>query len=450
MELIQILAATVVTLGILVTIHEYGHYWVAKRCGVKVLRFSIGFGTPLLRWHTKDGTEFCIAAIPLGGYVKMLDEREGEVAVEERELAFNRKPVGQRIAVVIAGPAANFLFAIVAYWLMFVVGVSTVVPIVGETEINSAAANSGMVPGEEIVAIDGQETLSWQEVNIQLLSRIGDSGAVSISTLSDLGQSKDYQIEISRWLSGKEIPDPLAELGIVPFRPDIPARIGKVIAGGAGERGGLQEDDLIVAANDVPIKKWGQLVTFIQAHPQRELILEVERRSSLLVLEVVPEARQLEDGETQGYLGIGTQNVSWPPEMQRTISYSIFSGWIPAAKKTWNMSVLTLQSLKKMLLGLISVKNLSGPITIAKVAGASAEQGAEAFLNFLAYLSISLGLINILPIPVLDGGHLMYYLAEIIRGKPISERFQMMGLRIGMSLIFGLMMLAIYNDIARF
>ncbi len=451
MSFIQIILATIVTLGLLVTIHEFGHFWVARRCGVKVLRFSVGFGRPLWRRVDKLGTEFVIAAIPLGGYVKMLDEREGPVAASETALAFNRKPVGQRIAIVVAGPAANFLFAIFAYWVFFINGVSTVVPVIGAVQPDSVAARAELRSGSEIISIDDVETRTWQAVHLQLLRYIGETGTLEM-TIRPLDSLNEYrhQLPVERWLSDVEQPDPLTALGITPFSPPVPARIGRVVAGGAAEAAGLQPNDLVVTAEGQPISEWQELVDIIQPRPDEKIRLEVERDGQINGLIAVPAARKLDDGSVIGYLGVAAAAVEWPEEMRREIHYSLISAWLPALEKTWDMSVLTLVSLKKMVLGLISIKNLSGPITIAKVAGASVDQGFQAFLSFLAYLSISLGIINILPIPVLDGGHLMYYLVELVRGKPVSERVQMLGLRIGISMIIALMLLALYNDLARF
>lgn len=450
MGVIQIILAAIVTIGVLVTIHEYGHFWVARRCGVKVLRFSVGFGKALYKWYDRHGTEFVIAAIPLGGYVKMLDEREGDVAPEEVQYAFNRQPVGKRIAVVVAGPAANFLFAIVAYWLMYVIGITTVVPVIGAVESGSIAARAGVEVNHEIVAVDNEETATWQAINIQMLGRIGDSGAVILRTRSiDNSLEREYQLQVKDWLAGVEQPDPIGSLGIEPYRPMIPARIGQILEQGAGERAGLKAQDKVLSVAGEPVAQWEDLVQQVKANPQRPIDMEIEREGRVLTLTVTPDAKVTEDNKVVGYLGVGAEPVPWPAELQRTISYSIFGAWVPAVKKTWDMSVLTLVSLKKMLVGLISIKNLSGPITIAKVAGDSIDRGVETFLNFLAYLSISLGLINILPIPVLDGGHLMYYLVELVRGRPVSEKVQMLGLRIGISIILALMMLALYNDLTR-
>lgn len=450
MDLLFTLLATVVALGLLVTIHEYGHFWVARRCGVKVLRFSIGFGSALYRWHDKRGTEFVIAAIPLGGYVKMLDEREGEVPEDELDQAFNRKDVKQRIAIVAAGPIANFLLAIVAFWIVAVVGVTTLAPIVGPVADDSAAARAGLQPGAEITHVDGRATRSWHEVNLQLIRRLGESGELAISARPEgSSSSRTYTLQLDNWLRGSDQPDPIASLGLGPWQPLVEPVIGQLSAGGAAERAGMQAGDRILTINGDPVSDWvADVVPAIQASASRELVLGLERDGRQLSLAVTPDAREV-NGEQQGFVGAGVAPFEWPEHMIRSISYNPFVAVPVAMRQTWDMTVLTLDSIRKMFIGLVSAKNLSGPITIAKVAGDSAKSGLETFLSFIAYLSISLGVLNLLPIPVLDGGHLVYYFAEWIRGKPVPEQIQMWGFQIGLTLILGLMAFAIFNDISR-
>ncbi len=450
MYLIQIILATIVTLGILVTIHEYGHFWVARRCGVKVLRFSIGFGKPLYSWRDKNDTEFVIAAIPLGGYVKMLDEREAPVAPELLPRAFNQKPVGQRIAIVIAGPAANFLFAILAYWLLFSMGTTSVVPVVGEIEPGSPAATANLQSEHEIIEVDGVETPTWEAVNLKLLSRTGDTGQLNITT-RPLGELTDYNffIPVKDWQKGQDQPQPLSSLGIKPYVPAVPPLVDQVVPGGAAEKAGLLAQDVIVAVNSEPISDWRQLVDWVKKSPNIPLELTVQRGNELLDLIAVPDSSTTPDNSSVGHLGIASQPASWPEHLLREIRYPVHIAAWRAMVKTWDMTALTLNALKKMVMGSISIKNLSGPITIAKVAGDTAQRGMETFINFLAYLSISLGLINILPIPVLDGGHLMYYLVELVRGRPVSEKIQDLGQRLGLSIILMLMLLALFNDLMR-
>lgn len=449
MSALYMIVGTLVALGVLVTFHEFGHFWVARRCGVKVLRFSVGFGTPLLRWHDRQGTEFVIAAIPLGGYVKMLDEREGDVPVEQLDQAFSRKTVGQRIAIVIAGPAANFLLALAFFWLVAMLGSQQVRPVIGAVESASLAAEAGLQAGQEIVAVDGEPTTGWAAVNLQLVRRLGESGTLLVN-VRDQGSTLDSprQIVLNDWLKGVDEPDPIASLGIRPWRPALAPILAQLDPQGPAHAAGLQVGDRLVALNGQALDDWQQLVDRVRALPGKPVSLTVERAKQMLDVPVQLAARG--EGEARGgYLGAGVQGGEWPAEMLREVSFGPLEAVAEGFRRTWTMSLLTLDSLKKMLFGELSVKNLSGPITIAKVAGASAESGFGDFLNFLAYLSISLGVLNLLPIPVLDGGHLLFYLIEWARGRPLSERVQGWGMQIGISLVIGVMLLALVNDLSR-
>ena len=449
MGILQIILAAIVTLGILVTIHEYGHFWVARRCGVKVLRFSVGFGKALYSWHDKKGTEYVIAAIPLGGYVKMLDEREGDVPDSLLDQAFNRKTVWQRIAIVAAGPLVNLAFAVLAYWCLFIYGVSTVAPVIGEISAGSPAEMAGLVSQEEIVSVDGYQTRSWEEVGLRLAARIGETGQLQITTRSvSLGGERRYRVEINSWQVDEER-GPLYSLGVTPYRPPVPAIIGQLVEGGRAEAAGLRVGDLVQQLDDQPVSDWHELVTEIQANPENKVLLALIRDGEPVELEIVPARQTADDGRVYGYIGAGVEPPVWPDWLLREISYSPWEAIPAALNKTHQLIVLILESIAKMIQGEISVKNLSGPITIAKVAGASAESGLESFLNFLAYLSISLGILNLLPIPMLDGGHILYYVIEAVRGRPVSEKTQLVGLKIGMALLMALMFLAFYNDLAR-
>ena len=454
---LQTLAAFVITLGILVSIHEFGHFWVARKCGVRVLRFSVGFGKSLWTWTDKLGTEYVIALIPLGGYVKMLDEREGPVAEHERHESFNAKPVLSRIAIVAAGPIANFILAVVALWLMYMAGIRTIVPQVGKVLPDSPAAVAGLVPGDEIVSIDGEETPGWQQINMELLSSIGDTRDLSFGiragTPGQLSSAavREKSVAISNWLvddSGEGIADPLRELGIEPYTPLVPAVLGELTPDGAAQAAGLETGDRIIATNGQPVQDWLSWVHMIRANPGNELQVELERDGQTLELALTPGVREL-DGKPSGYIGAGVQQVGWPDEMVRKLQYNPVAALPRALDSTWTLTSMTVESLWKMVVGLVSVKNLSGPITIAKVAGASLQSGLENFLYFLSMLSVSLGVLNLLPIPVLDGGHLLFYLVELVRGKPVSERVQVLGLKIGVTFVVGIMMLALYNDLSR-
>ncbi len=455
LESLQTILAFVITLGILVSIHEFGHFWVARRCGIKVLRFSVGFGMPLWRRTDRHGTEFVIAAIPLGGYVKMLDEREAPVSDEQKHLSFNSKPVLSRIAVVAAGPIANFLLAIAALWLMYVIGIKTVLPQVGEILPESPAALAGIQPGDEILTIDGEETLNWQQVNMQLLSYIGDNRFLDIVVREgEPGQKpagSEYvrSVRVDNWLVGQEPLNPIKALGVAPYSPSIPAIIGQIAESGAAEKAGLEVGDRVIAMNGQPIEDWLAWVKLIRVSAGQSLSVTVERSAGRVDLQLTPGDKDV-GGQTVGYIGAGVQLVGWPDDLVRTIQYNPATAVYQATKATAALTSMTLESLWKMVTGLVSVKNLSGPITIAKVAGASLESGLENFLYFLAMLSVSLGVLNLLPIPVLDGGHLLFYLVELVRGKPVSEKAQMIGLKIGVTLVVSVMMLAFYNDLSRF
>ncbi len=449
MGALYMIIGTLVALGVLVTFHEFGHFWVARRCGVKVLRFSVGFGSPLVRWHDRHGTEFVIAAIPLGGYVKMLDEREGDVPPALLDSAFNRKTVRQRFAIVSAGPLANFLLALVFFWLLAMLGSQQVRPVVGAVESGSLAAQAGVAVDQEIVAVNGKPVSGWGEVNLQLVRRLGESGQLDV-TVREVGSSaeRQLQIQLQNWLKGVEEPDPITALGIRPWRPQIAPVIAQLDPEGPAQAAGIQLGDRLISLNRQPLDDWQQVIDAVKVLPGATAVLEVERDGQRVDVPLTLGARG--EGEARrGYLGAGVEGGEWPAEMLREVRFGPLDAVVEGAKRTWTMSLLTLDSLKKMLFGELSVKNLSGPITIAKVAGASAQSGLGDFLNFLAYLSISLGVLNLLPIPVLDGGHLLFYLVEWVRGRPLSERVQGWGVQIGISLVVGVMLLALVNDLGR-
>jgi regulator of sigma E protease len=450
MDLAYTIAITLLTLGVLVAVHEFGHFWVARRCGVKVLRFSIGFGKSLYTWHDRHGTEFCVAAIPLGGYVKMLDEREGEVAAGEQALAFNRKPVLQRIAVVAAGPIANFLLAIVAYWFLFMAGESGYAPVIGAVKAGSVADIAGLEAGQEIVAIDGEETPTWQALSFRLLDRIGDTGTVHFSVkYPDSGMIYESEGALQQWLGADESPDLLAGLGITPYAPAVPPVVSEVVADSPAERAGLMAGDRVLSADGTPMAEWMEWVEYVRARPGQVISLAVERGDDTLAMHITPEAATLAEGETIGRVGIAVSMPELPEGMLREFERGPVASLGAAFVRTGDLVGFTLSSIKKMIQGLISPKNLSGPITIAKVASASAKSGLESYIGFLALLSVSLGVLNLLPIPVLDGGHLLYYTVELLAGRPVPEKVQMVGYQLGLFLILGVMALALYNDFAR-
>ncbi|MFH0025123.1 RIP metalloprotease RseP, partial [Pseudomonas fluorescens] len=388
MSALYMIAGTLIALGVLVTFHEFGHFWVARRCGVKVLRFSVGFGMPLLRWHDKQGTEFVVAAIPLGGYVKMLDEREGEVPVDQLDQSFNRKSVRQRIAIVAAGPVANFLLALVFFWVLAMLGSEQVRPVIGAVESGSIAAKAGLNAGEEIVAIDGEPTSGWAAVNLQLVRRLGESGSLQL-LVREQGSTADSPrvLALDNWLKGADEPDPIRSLGIRPWRPALPPVLAELDPKGPAQAAGLKTGDRLLALDGQPLNDWQQVVDTVRTRPDTKIMLRIERDNAQIDVPVTLAARG-ESKAPSGYLGAGVKAIDWPPEMIREVSYGPLAAIGEGARRTWTMSILTLDSLKKMLFGELSVKNLSGPITIAKVAGASAQSGVADFLNFLAYLSI--------------------------------------------------------------
>ena len=458
-EFIVSVLALIVTLGILVTIHEFGHFWVARRCGVKVLRFSIGMGKAVKSWIGRDGVEYVIAPIPIGGYVKMLGQEDiavadtKEIPTSQQHLCFAYKPLWQRMAIVAAGPIANFLLAIFIYWLINIsYGINGIAPVINGISENSSADRAGLQVGDEIIAVDSEETIIWQQVSLQMLNRLGETGELVVTVNPyDSSTSRDITIPIQAWLRSDVEPDPVTDLGIV--RLEIPARIAEVVTGGRAERDGLRAGDEIISVNGESILGWSHWVAVIRSNPELALDVIVKRGESEAGLEIRPELVRLSNGTAIGRIGASVQETALSEildsEMQRHISFNAFTAIQPALQETWNNSVFVLDSIKKMVIGLISVRNINGPITIAQVAGETASYGLEVYLGFLALLSICLGVFNLLPIPVLDGGHLFYYTMEAIMGRPVPERVQTWGLQLGLSLIFGIMILAIYNDVNR-
>jgi regulator of sigma E protease len=450
MELLNTILLTLGTLAVLVAIHEFGHFWVARRCGVKVLRFSIGFGTRLYTWRDAQGTEFSLSAIPLGGYVKMLDEREGEVPEAELDRAFNRKPVLQRIAVVSAGPLANLLLAVVAYWFLYMAGESGYVPLISEVAPDSVAAVAGLEEGQEIVAVDGGETPTWQALNFRLLDRIGDTGTIRFAVkYPDSDVVYESEAAIEQWLSDQEQPDLYGGLGIELYTPPFPPVVGEVVAQSPAESIGMLPGDRVLRADGLAMALWMDWVDYVKARPGQAIEVEFQRGDDILQEILVPERVTGEDGEEIGRVGIAVAMPDMPPELQRQFSRGPLESLGASVVRTWDLSVFTLKSIKKMLMGLISPKNLSGPITIAKVATASAKSGLESYISFLALLSVSLGVLNLLPIPVLDGGHLLFYTIELLAGRPVPEKIQAVGYQLGLFMVLGIMVLALYNDFTR-
>lgn len=439
-------------LGVLVTFHEFGHFYIARRCGVKVIRFSVGFGKPLLSWRDSLGTEYTLAAIPLGGYVKMLDEREGEVAPNELSSAFSQKTVWQRMAIVIAGPVANFILAIILYFILALAGSTGIAPVVGDLPADGIAATAGLKAGDEILSVDGKSVVTWNSVFSQLLNRIGDSGDIELQVMpyssAGNGVLRTVKLPISRWLHDDDEPHIFKELGIVQFMPDAEMVIAQVIADSAAEAAGLQSGDRIIRVEGKEIPSWRAWVDYVRERPNVDINIQVERDSRVLAMSLTPRAIENDDGIIIGQVGVSAA-LSWPEGMLRTIDYSPIEAVGEGFRQTWERASFILVFIKKLLVADVSTKNLSGTFTIAQVAGDSAKAGIITYLGFIAFLSVSLGVFNLLPIPVLDGGHLLYYVIEWAKGSPVSEKIQMVGYQVGLFFVLGIMVVAHVNDLLR-
>ncbi len=445
------LGAFVIAIGVLITVHEFGHYWVAKRLGVKVLRFSIGFGPSL--WSRRvgpDRMELVVAWLPLGGYVKMLDEHEAPVPAEELSRAFNRQPLWKRASIVVAGPLFNFLFAILAYWAVFVTGIEGLKPVVGKVLPGSIAAQAGFREGDEILAMDGKPVNSWDQRRLYLFRKALDREPVEIVVRTLDGEVHTRTLDLSDF-PASAVNAALIErgIGLYSYLPEALPVVGALVATGPAARAGLKVGDRILAIDGEPVRSWPQLVEYVRASPGKRLLLTVERGGQRLDVAVVPD-RAEDNGRAYGLLGVRPRLSELPPQMRVTVRLGPLAALAEGVANTWEMSVLTVEMLWHMLLLEVSTENLSGPITIAQYAGTSAQVGIVAFVTFLAVLSVSLGVLNLLPIPVLDGGHLLFYAIEALRGgKPLSPRVLTLGQQIGFTLLAGLMVLAFYNDIVR-
>ncbi|EJD6476615.1 sigma E protease regulator RseP [Providencia rettgeri] len=450
MGFIWSLAAFIIAIGVLITVHEFGHYWVARRCGVYVERFSIGFGKTLWRKVDKHGTEFVLAIIPLGGYVKMLDERVGEVAPERRHQAFNNKTVGQRAAIISAGPIANFLLAIVVYWIVFMIGVPSVKPVIEDVKPGSIAAIANFEPKMELKSIDGIETPDWNSVRLALVGKIGDHELTAQVLPSGYNEPMTKTVDLTTWQFDPEKQDPILSLGIMPVSAKIDPVIQKVTEGLAGERAGLQKGDRIVSVNGEVLGLWNPVTRIIRNNPGVPLKLEVQRSQQLVSLTLTPDSQDGQRGEKIGFAGVELSVLPLADEYKMVQQYGPFSAFYQASDKTWQLMKLTVNMMGKLVVGDVKLNNLSGPISIAKGAGVSAESGLVYYLMFIALISVNLGIINLFPLPVLDGGHLLFLLIEKIKGSPVSERVQDFSFRIGAMALILLMGLALFNDFSRF
>jgi regulator of sigma E protease len=450
MNILTTIIAFAVALGTLVVVHEFGHYLAARLCNVKVLRFSVGFGRVLAsRRLGRDQTEWALAAFPLGGYVKMLDEREGDVAPQDLPRAFNRQSVGRRFLIVVAGPVANFLLAIGLYWLIFMHGVPGLKPVIGGIAAGSPAAQAQFEVGEIIVKIGADAVTTWQDARWILLKHAVDRSSVAIEVLNDRAEIHFRKLDMAGLKTADLDGDFLRTLGFARPQPPLAPVIGRVIAGGAAERAGVLAGDQVLAIDGVAVKRWDEVVAAIGASPAREVMLEIKRGDTLQKFRVTPDA-VIENSGRIGRIGVA---VKVDAEAIRRYMVEVrYTPWVSMGKaleRTWDTSLFSLRMLGKMIVGEVSLKNLSGPITIADYAGQSAQTGWISYLAFIALISISLGVLNLLPIPLLDGGHLMYYMLEIVKGSPVSTQVMEIGQNIGMGLLFLLMAFALYNDISR-
>ncbi|HAB23658.1 MAG: sigma E protease regulator RseP [Pantoea sp.] len=439
--------AFIIALGVLITVHEFGHFWVARRCGVRVERFSIGFGKALWQRRDKQGTEYVIALIPLGGYVKMLDERVESVPAELRHQAFNNKAIWQRASIIAAGPVANFIFAVFAYWVVFIHGVPGVRPVVGEIVNGSVAAQAQIVSGMELKAVDGIETPDWDAVRMALIGKIGD--AQTVLTVSRFGEEATQQkaVDLRNWQFEPDKEDPVVALGIRPRGPQIETTLAEVQADSPASVAGLQAGDRIVKVDGQPLTQWQSFVMQVRDNPGKEMVLDVNRNGETVQLHLTPEARP--GAKAEGFAGVIPRVVPLPEAYKTVRQYGAFDAVGEASAKTWQLMKLTVSMLGKLISGDVKLNNLSGPISIAQGAGLSAEYGMIYYLMFLALISVNLGIINLFPLPVLDGGHLLFLAIEKIKGGPVSERVQDFSYRIGSILLVLLMGLALFNDFSR-
>jgi len=450
MSLLHTIVAFIVALGLLIVVHEYGHYLIARLCGVKVLRFSVGFGRPLLtREIGADRTEWVIAAIPFGGYVKMLDEREGPVEPREVHRAFNRQSVGRRFGIVVAGPVANFLFAIAAYAGLFMYGLPEARPVLGTPPEGTVAAAAGLRSGDTVRSVEGEPITTWQELRWRVLQSALQRSPLRLEIVNDRGHLNAVTLDLRSFPTDDVESDALERIGLRLYRPPLEPVIGQVVRGGAAEKAGLAPGDRVLLADGRPVESWEALVAAVQARPEMPLALTIERAGARQAVEVVP-AAVAAGPKRIGRIGAAPQvPASHAEKMLIRVQHGLGESLWKAIVKTGDIAVFSLKMLGKMLVGEVSWKHLSGPVTIADFAGQSAQMGWVSYLTFLALISISLGVLNLLPIPLLDGGHLMYYAIEIVKGKPVSERAMELGQRVGLALLLVMMAFAFYNDLNR-
>lgn len=443
------LTAFIVALNVLITVHEFGHFWVARYYGVTVKRFSIGFGRALWHWRDKLGTEYVIAAIPLGGYVKMLDEQFETVVSERRYEAFNYKTVWQRAIIIGAGPVFNFLFAIFIYMLVFLIGVPSYRPVIGEVTPNSIAAQAKISPGMELKSVDGIETPDWDSVRLQLLNKIGNSKTTLSVAPFGSEHSERKTLDLRRWQFEPNKQDAVVALGIIPLGSFIQPVLAEVQSGSAAMKAGLQAGDRIVKVNGQPVTTWQIFVTQVRNNPGRPLRVGIERQGSTMDITMQPDSQPVGKGGVEGRAGIVLKIISIPAEYKTVQKYGLLAALAHAGEKTWQLMRITVSMLGKLVTGDVKLNNLSGPISIAQSAEISAEYGLIYYLMFLALISVNLGIINLFPLPILDGGHLLFLAIEKLKGGAVSEQVQNFSYRIGSILLILLMSLALYNDLSR-
>jgi regulator of sigma E protease len=446
MSFLHTLVAFIVALGILIIVHEYGHYLIARLCNVKVLRFSVGFGRPLFTKRIGlDKTEWVIAAVPFGGYVKMLDEREGPVDPSELERAFNRQNVWKRFAIVVAGPVFNFLFAVLVYAGLFMYGLPEATPVVAEPPAGTVAAAAGLHGGDTVRSTDGEALSSWQDLRWRIVQAALQGQKIRLETVNEKNHGAEVVLDLSGFSSAEPETDVLERAGLSLYRPRLEAVVGELEPGSPARRAGLLPGDRVLEIGGKAVATWEDLVKVIQANPGRPLNLLVERGAERIKLEVTPDSRKVNDKQI-GRIGAASRDME---KYYTRVSYGPVASLGKALGKTVEISVFSLKMLAKIVIGQVSWKHISGPVTIADFAGQSAQMGVTYYLTFLALISISLGVLNLLPIPLLDGGHLMYYAIELIKGKPVSERAMELGQRVGLALLLVMMAFAFYNDFNR-
>lgn len=449
MNVVIAIVASVLGIFVVILIHELGHFFVARWCGVRVEKFSIGFGKALWSWRDKKGTEYVLAMIPLGGYIKMFGEGDEVTTTAESVYAYNRKPLLTRMAIVFAGPCMNFFLGVVLFAVVYMIGVIHIKPVIGKVVPNSIAAQSGLKHRDEIVEINGTRTVNWQQVMMAIVQRIGDRGKMTM-TVRPAGSQKTEirRLPLNNWMIDKRNPQLFESLGFEPFIPNIPPVIARVLPGSPAEQAGLRRGDRIIALDDHKIDSWLRMLELVQKAPDKQITLLIKRGDQQLRILIKTGNRRIQ-GKVMGYIGVASVSPKWPPGMRAELKYSPITAWWPALKQAWGMIVFNFIVLIKMIIGKISIAMLGGPITIFKVAGQASLGGLSIYLGFIGFISVTLAFINVLPIPGLDGGHLLFHIIEGIFRRPIPEKIQLILLRVGILILILIMVQATLNDLLR-